>query len=70
MRVLGWPAAVILAAVAHTAYKMALFAWPPIAISIDYPFVALWTIAGGVIFGQTRDFYAIVIPSSLHPLAT
>lgn len=47
LRVLGWPAAVALAAAFHTAYKGALFVWPSMPISIDFPFISLWTIAGG-----------------------
>jgi membrane protease YdiL (CAAX protease family) len=65
LRVLGWLAAVVLAAFAHTAYKTALFAWPPEPMDINYPFVALWTFVGGIIFSLIRELSGSVIPPML-----
>jgi membrane protease YdiL (CAAX protease family) len=62
IRVLGWPAAVVFAAAAHAAYKMALFAWPPELMDINFSFVALWTFTGGIIFGLIREFSGSVVP--------
>jgi len=47
-------AAIVLAAGAHTAYKTALFVWPPGGIEVDYGFLAVWTLVGGVAFGALR----------------
>jgi len=65
LRVLGWPAAVILASIAHAAYKTALFAWPPEPMDISYLFVALWTFLGGIVFGLIRELSRSVIPLML-----
>jgi membrane protease YdiL (CAAX protease family) len=62
---LGWPAAVVLAAAAHAAYKTALFAWPPEPMHINYSFVVLWTFVGGIIFGLIREFSGSVVPLML-----
>ncbi len=55
LRMLEWPAAVVLAAVAHAAYKTALFAWPPSAMAIDHSSLALWTAVGGAVFGLLKE---------------
>lgn len=59
---LGWPAAVVLAAAAHTAYKSALFAMPPEGVAIDHAFLATWTLVGGVAFGLLRHGSGSVLP--------
>ena len=64
---LGWPAAVGLAAVAHAAYKTALFAFPAGAAEINYPFLAVWTVLGGTVFGLLRQFSGSVLaPVAAH----
>ncbi|MCX5656110.1 MAG: CPBP family intramembrane metalloprotease [Planctomycetota bacterium] len=64
---LGWPAAVGLAAVAHAAYKTALFAFPAGAAEINYPFLAIWTVLGGIVFGLLRQFSGSVLaPLAAH----
>lgn len=60
---LGWPAAVALAALAHTAYKTALFVFPPEGLVIQFPFLAFWTLLAGVAFGVIRHFCGSVIPA-------
>jgi len=60
---LGWPAAVALAALAHTAYKTALFAFPPEGLVIQLPFLAFWTLLAGVAFGLIRHFCGSVVPA-------
>lgn len=60
---LSWPVAVILAAAAHTAYKSALFAFPPEGVVIEYGSLALWTFLGGAAFGVTRHFSGSVVPA-------
>jgi len=62
LRQLGWPAAVVLAAAAHTAYKSALFAAPPAGVEIDHVFLAVWTLIGGVAFGLLRQGSGSVLP--------
>jgi len=62
-RVLGWPAAVLVAALAHAAYKAALFAWPPSPPPVDVLGLLLWTAAGGLVLGLLRVFTGSVIPS-------
>lgn len=64
-RSLGWPAAVTIAAVAHAAYKTALFAWPPGPMTFDYMAIGLWTAAGGIVIGLLRQFSGSVVPSML-----
>lgn len=59
---LAWPLAVILAAAAHTAYKSALFAFPPEGVAIAHRFLAIWTFLGGAAFGLTRHFSGSVLP--------
>ena len=60
---LGWPAAVILAALAHTAYKTALFAFPPEDLVIRYATLASWTFMVGATFGLTRHFSRSLLPA-------
>jgi membrane protease YdiL (CAAX protease family) len=62
LRVLGWPAAVVLAAVAHTAYKTALFVLPASPVDVNFVFLATWTLAGGIVFGLLREFSRSILP--------
>jgi membrane protease YdiL (CAAX protease family) len=62
LRVLGWPAAIVLAAIAHTAYKTALFVLPASPVDIDFAFLATWTLAGGIVFGLLREFSRSILP--------
>jgi membrane protease YdiL (CAAX protease family) len=59
---IGSVPAIVLAAAAHTAYKWALFAWPPEGILIDYQFLAIWTFVGGLVFGGLRELSRSVLP--------
>jgi len=63
---LGWPA-VVVAAVAHAAYKTALFAWPPEAVTsvFDLGSIALWTVLGGLMLGGLRVMSGSVLPAML-----
>ena len=54
LRRFGWPTAIGLSAVAHAAYKTALFAQPSVPAPIDYASLALLTAAGGLILGTLR----------------
>lgn len=54
LRGLGWPVAIVLAALAHAAYKTALFAQPTQSVPIDYVSLALLTAIGGVVLGALR----------------
>jgi len=56
-------AAILLAAAAHTAYKTALFVWPPGYMEVDYGFLAVWTLVGGVAFGALRAACGTVWPA-------
>ncbi len=69
LRRLGWVIAVLLAAAAHTAYKAALFAFPPEGVVIDLEFLAVWTLIGGVVFGALRELSGSVLaPLAAHVL--
>jgi len=59
---LGWPAAVVLAAAAHAAYKTALFALPATPYEVNYLFMAAWTLLGGIAFGMLRQFSGSLAP--------
>jgi len=59
---LGWPAAVALAALAHAAYKTSLFAFPAAPYEVNHVFLAVWTLAGGIVFGMLRQFSGSVLP--------
>ena len=60
---LGWLAAVILAALAHTAYKTALFAFPPEGLVIQYAALAFGTLLAGAAFGLIRHVCGSVLPA-------
>jgi membrane protease YdiL (CAAX protease family) len=64
---LGWPVSVGVAAVAHAAYKTALFAWPPEAVTsaFDLGGIALWTVLGGLMLGGLRVTSGSVLPAML-----
>jgi membrane protease YdiL (CAAX protease family) len=62
VRPFGRPAAVIIAGVAHAAYKTALFAWPPFPIAADLTAMAGWTFAAGLGAGVLRESSGSVIP--------
>ncbi len=64
-RAFGWPAAVAISAVAHAAYKTALFAWPPAPVEVDLWTMALLTTAGGIVLGLLRVFSRSLIPALL-----
>lgn len=61
-RAFGWPTAVIIAAVAHTAYKTALFVWPAVPVAVDLAGVARWTLAGGLVLGLLRACSGSLLP--------
>jgi hypothetical protein len=63
LRVLGRAAAVLLPAVAHTAYKTALFALPPAPVHIWFPSLAVLTFAVGALFGLGRALSRSVYPA-------
>lgn len=54
LQFLGAPWAVVLSAVAHTAYKCALFARPQPGIETNFLFLATATLLGGTAFGLLR----------------
>ena len=60
---LGWPTAVVLAALAHTAYKTALFAFPPEGLVIQYATLASLTFVVGVAIGLTRHLSGSILPA-------
>jgi membrane protease YdiL (CAAX protease family) len=63
LRVLGRPAAVLISAAAHTAYKTALFALPPSPVSIDYPSLVVFTFTVGALFGLGRELSRSIYPA-------
>jgi len=68
-RMLGWPAAIVIAAVAHAAYKTALFAWPADPTPVDLAEIAVWTAAGGIMLGLMRRISGSVLPPMLAHIA-
>jgi membrane protease YdiL (CAAX protease family) len=68
-RAYGWPAAVAIAAVAHAAYKTALFAWPPMPIAVSLPDMMLLTTIGGIVLGLLRTASGSVIPAVIAHVA-
>ena len=67
----GWPAAVLLAALAHAAYKTALFAWPPNSQTavFDLVGIGLWTGAAGIVLGLLRVSSRSLLPAVLGHVA-
>jgi membrane protease YdiL (CAAX protease family) len=68
---LGGPAAAVLSALAHAAYKTALFAWPPDAVGGGSELwrIALWTVVGGIFLGVLRLRSRSVLPPVLGHVA-
>lgn len=64
---LGWPAAVVLTALAHAGYKTALFVWPPspVTVSYDLASIMLWTAVGGILLGVLRVWSRSVVPAAV-----
>lgn len=62
LRMLGVSAAVVLAALGHTAYKSALFVFATTSANTDFVFLAAWTFLGGALFGIFRQVSKSVIP--------
>jgi len=59
----GWPAAIVIAAIAHAGYKTALFAWPAAPVAVDL-WEMLWlTTAGGLVLGVLRAWSGSVWPA-------
>jgi membrane protease YdiL (CAAX protease family) len=64
-RALGWPAAVVFTAVAHGAYKTALFAWPAgMSISLELWWLMLVTTIAGLALGLLRVWSNSVAPAA------
>ena len=55
-------AAILIAAFAHTAYKVALFLLVPIAVEIDFLFLIKWTFLVGLLFGGLREWSGSIVP--------
>lgn len=64
-RALGSAAAVLIAALAHTAYKTALFVLPSEAAPVDLMQVALVTFIGGIVLGVLRVASRNLMPALL-----
>ncbi len=62
MRLLGWPAAVAIAAVAHAAYKTALFSGMSVPVAGDLLSIAVPTVVGGMVLGVLRQLSGSVVP--------
>ena len=62
LRGLGPLLALALAALCHTAYKSALFLFPPFPLQINFAFFGGSTFMGGLIFGAMREHTGSVIP--------
>ena len=56
---------VLIAAIGHTAYKFIVLRSLPDPTGIDFSFLILWTLIGGLIFGILRDLSDSVLPPSL-----
>lgn len=64
-RPLGPVAAVLIAALAHTVYKTALFLLPSESVSVDLAQVALVTFLGGIVLGALRVASGSLMPALL-----
>ncbi len=62
-RVFGWPAAIVVAAVAHAAYKTALFAWPATPAPFDLWNMMLVTTVAGLVLGLLRKWSGSLLPA-------
>ncbi len=60
---LGWPAAVGLAALAHTAYKLCLFTFPPDGVAISFSILGSFTLVVGILLGLIRHASGSVLPA-------
>jgi membrane protease YdiL (CAAX protease family) len=60
---LGWWAAIALAASAHTAYKVALFTFPPDGVSVRLGILAFFTFVAGLLLGLLRHRSGSVLPA-------
>lgn len=65
----GWPAAIVVAAAAHAAYKTALFAWPAVPAPIDLASLAVVTLLGGLVLGALRVLSGSLVPAVLAHVA-
>ena len=63
LRVLGRPAAVLISAAAHTAYKSALFALPPSPASVSFLYLVALTFTFGALFCLSRELSRSVYPA-------
>jgi membrane protease YdiL (CAAX protease family) len=65
IRSAGWPLAVAVAAaaVAHGAYKTALFVWPGVPAAVNLPTILVGTIAGGLLLGLLRASTGSLVPA-------
>jgi membrane protease YdiL (CAAX protease family) len=63
VRRFGWPAAVIVAALAHAGYKTALFAWPAAPTGIDLLNLFALTAMAGIVLGALRAASGSVWPA-------
>jgi membrane protease YdiL (CAAX protease family) len=55
--------------ISHTAYKCFLFLSPAIAHKVDVPFLLVWTLTGGLIFGVLKEYSkSTVSPVIAHAL--
>jgi membrane protease YdiL (CAAX protease family) len=62
-RALGWPAAIMASALAHAAYKTALFALPPAPVAIPLWDMMWLTLMGGLVLGALRAWSGSVMPA-------
>jgi membrane protease YdiL (CAAX protease family) len=63
LRVLGRPAAVLISAAAHTAYKTALFALPPSPVGVDFLSLVAFTFTVGALVGLSRELSRSIYPA-------
>ncbi len=63
LRVLGWPAAVLISTAAHTAYKTALFALPSSPARADFLSIVVLTFTVGTLFGLSRELSRSIYPA-------
>jgi membrane protease YdiL (CAAX protease family) len=63
LRALGRPAAVLISAAAHTAYKTALFLLPASPVSVNFLSLVVFTFTVGALFGLLRELSRSVYPA-------
>jgi membrane protease YdiL (CAAX protease family) len=56
------PFSILFSSISHTGYKCCLFLSPMLTPGINVPFLALWTLIGGILLGTIKHFSKSIFP--------